>query len=261
MPLDHTGVAIGASHHFEREEPDSFGQWYHGFLHLTLPSGQWECALDVDTPGGQGIAFRIVDDASVSDLGSVAALADGWHELPRTSTSGAIDYVRTPWLQDRCVVTRLRRFKHRRTFARMGGPDGMPGGPEDPFIPDWIDSMLELKEWFAGKLGRWPQRLPFLKRRSYPWQVSTGDNALSALEAMLPQATKIYVFGQRYSSGQGVHNVHMNQGDPPNTQWWAKNATWQDGVVVLRRSDDRLVAWQVKFGNQSLTTDEDGHPV
>lgn len=268
MPMEHMGVAVGAYHHFARDDPDGYGSWYHGKLYLTLPDGQWECALDVATPMGLGVAYRIVDGASHSDLGPVGALADGWYELEHTATSGALDYVRTGWLQDRFVVRYLRARaaarKYSRLAPRMSEPFNgtVPWEGEGPFIPDYIDSWLELKEWLRGKLvGRFPVKVPWFERRSYPWVPSTGNNALDALEALLPTATRMYVFGQRYTTGKGVHNVHMNQGDPPNTQWWAKNGIWQDGAVVMAMPQGKLVAWQTKFASQSLNTDEQGHPI
>ena len=59
MPLDHGyGVAIGTFASFTREDPSDFGHWYHGKLRIDTPSGQYEAALDVDTPSGVGVSYR-----------------------------------------------------------------------------------------------------------------------------------------------------------------------------------------------------------
>lgn len=215
MPLDHGyGVAIGTFVSFAREDPTDFGTWYHGKLRINTPAGQYEAALDVDTPSGVGVSYRIVDDLTTQDISILAALPLGFSSLARTSTSGALDYVRSPALQDRWVVRRLRA---------------------------WLG-------W-----------LPWWQRRSFPWVSSDGDNALDVLEALFPTATRIYVLGEPYTTGLGVHNVHLNQGDPPGSHQ-AEDGIWQDGAVLVQRADGSVTAWQVKFNTQSLHTDDNGLP-
>ena len=69
------------------------------------------------------------------------------------------------------------------------------------------------------------------------------------------------MLGQRYEDGtNGVHDVHMNQGDPAASQWYASNGTWQDGAVACQGAGSRVTIWQVRFKTQSLNTDDQGHP-
>ena len=46
------------------------------------------------------------------------------------------------------------------------------------------------------------------------WIDSSGDNALTILETQLTGSTRVFVFGAPYNTGLGVHDIHMNQGDP-----------------------------------------------
>lgn len=46
------------------------------------------------------------------------------------------------------------------------------------------------------------------------WMLQTGDNLINALQHLLTNVTRIHIFGAAYDSGLGVHDVHMNQGDP-----------------------------------------------
>src|SRR6266403_5522006 len=46
------------------------------------------------------------------------------------------------------------------------------------------------------------------------WIDSTGDNALDVLQTQLTGSTRVFVFGAPYTTGRGVHDIHMNQGDP-----------------------------------------------
>ncbi|WP_173081570.1 DUF2278 family protein [Phytohabitans rumicis] len=85
---------------------------------------------------------------------------------------------------------------------------------------------------------------------------------------------RAYVFGQRWGPedrtpdkifgfrpGNGVHDVHMNQGN--SGRFGADNGVWQDGALVLRLPEgDRWVAFFLAFQSQSWHTDDaTGHPI
>ena len=232
MPLDHGyGVAIGRFASFTREDPSDFGHWYHGKLRIDTPSGQYEAALDVDTPSGVGVSYRLVTDLTTASLPGIVAMPEGFHALASTPLSGALDYVRSPILCDGWVVQRLRW---------------------------WIGASTRLDGLLAilHRLFRWR----WLRWRSFPWVTSDGDNALDVLEPLVHGAVRIYIFGEPYTSGLGVHNVHYNQGDPPGPHQ-REDGIWQDGAVLTQAADGSLTVWQVKFNTQSLHTDDNGLPV
>ncbi len=56
-----------------------------------------------------------------------------------------------------------------------------------------------------------------------------------------------------------MHNVHLNQGDPPGPHQ-AENGVWQDGAVIIQRADSGVTIRQVKFNTQSLITNDQGLP-
>ncbi len=113
MPLnDGYGVAIGTLDSFTREDPDSYGNYYHGILKLNTPDGLYTGAIDVDTPNQSvGVEYKILPLSS-DYLGPVAGLENGYHELTSTRSSGALDYVRSPHLVPRLPerIRRLLRF-------------------------------------------------------------------------------------------------------------------------------------------------------
>jgi hypothetical protein len=241
MPLDHgCGVAIGTFASFTREDPTDFGTWYHGKLRIDTPAGQYEAALDVDTPSGIGVSYRVVDDLTTKDVRVLAAHPSGFTSLASTPASGALDYVRSPLLRDGWVVRRLR--------WRIGGLKSRW------HLEAWGPSPLDL---VVDRLRPWLRWLWRWRWRSFPWVSSDGDNALDVLEALLPTAARIYILGEPFTTGLGVHNVHMNQGDPPGPHQ-AENAIWQDGGVLVERADGSVTIWQVKFNTQSLHTGDDG---
>lgn len=92
------------------------------------------------------------------------------------------------------------------------------------------------------------------------WIDSTGDNALNELEAHLTGCARVFVFGAPYTTGLGVHDVHMNQGDPPG-QFRHLDGIWQDGGTIIERPDGEFVAVITKFETQSLNTDDNGLPI
>jgi uncharacterized protein YukJ len=89
---------------------------------------------------------------------------------------------------------------------------------------------------------------------------SNGDNALNLLEPLLQQSVRLYVLGEPYTSGLGVHNVHMNQGDPPGPHQ-GDDGVWQDGAVICQDSTGAIKIWQIKFNTQSLNTGPTGLPI
>jgi hypothetical protein len=91
------------------------------------------------------------------------------------------------------------------------------------------------------------------------WTDSSGDNALDELEDVLQGSVRIFVFGAPYTHGRGVHDIHMNQGDPPGIHQ-PSDGIWQDGGTTIEYSDGRLAAFITKFSTQTLNTNDQGLP-
>ena len=84
--------------------------------------------------------------------------------------------------------------------------------------------------------------------------------AASALESILALGARVAVFGEPFTTGLGMHNIHQNQGDPAGSQWWDENGIWQDGATATERPDGRFDVFLSKFSTQAFRTDDDGHP-
>jgi hypothetical protein len=256
MPLDHGyGVVVGTFAAFSREDPNHFGHWYHGKLRISTPAGEYEAALDVDTPSGVGVSYRLVPDLSTADIPTLHSLPPGFTSLRSTPASGALDYVRSPLLRDGWLVTCLRRVLAR--IARGALPVTRTSTVPQVWAPTRLDALLR---WLLPVVERlWP-RLAGRRWRSLPWVRSDGDNALNVLEPLLHDAARLYVLGEPYTTGRGVHNVHMNQGDPPGPHQ-AEDGIWQDGAVICAGASGAVHIWQIKFNTQSLHTDGHGRPI
>jgi hypothetical protein len=223
MPLPAYGVLIGTLNHFTREDPNNYGSWYHGKLYVDTPGGQYESAVDVSTPSGVKVQYRLIHRLNHLALTSILALPPGWHPLASSRASGAIDYVRSPLLG---------------------------AGPATRYFGFW----LFRRESLIGRFLRWLEAL------RNPWIDSSGDNALNALETQLLGSVRVFVFGAPYTTGLGVHDIHMNQGDPPG-QFQHLDGIWQDGAVLMERPSGEIVAFLVKFETQSLHTNSLGLPI
>ena len=98
--------------------------------------------------------------------------------------------------------------------------------------------------------------------------------------ALADEEAVIYAFGATWGPepkkpdqyfgfrpGRGIHDIHMNQGNPPppqgKQQWFHDNGPWQDGGLVLEFPAQCLwVAMFMKFESQAWhTDDETGRPL
>ena len=114
---------------------------------------------------------------------------------------------------------------------------------------------------FAANLQAWLQRLLGLFNAQHRWVSGSNLDAAEALEPILVAGRRSLVFGEPFTQGLGMHNIHQNQGDPADSQWWDENGIWQDGGTMTERPDG---AWDVfisKFSTQAARTDADGHPI
>jgi uncharacterized protein YukJ len=91
----------------------------------------------------------------------------------------------------------------------------------------------------------------------------------------LNEKAEIYAFGERwfpklehdtYFSNipdQGIHDIHMNQGNPNPGKFSKDNGIWQDGGVFFYFSlSDKWTALFLRFQSQAIHTDDTtGHPL
>lgn len=94
------------------------------------------------------------------------------------------------------------------------------------------------------------------------WKPESGNNVILQMQSYLNNVKRIYIFGEPYVTGLGLHNVHMNQGDPIGSDFSQENGIWQDGGVLLEYEcpEPSFSIFLTKFETQSLNTDEQGRP-
>lgn len=96
-------------------------------------------------------------------------------------------------------------------------------------------------------------------------QTSDLQNAVVALlnRAVSERNGTFYAFGSFYEDpGQvsGVHDIHMNQGNPPGSHS-EDNGIWQDGALFIHLpAEDRWIGLFLAFQSESWQTDNQGDP-
>lgn len=225
MPVQDYGVVIGQFDHFDRDDANHYGNFFHGHVFVRAPnaagaSALYNCAVDVKYPNGN-VQYFMPKNLDASKF-TVQGMPDGFHFLAATPTSGALDYVRNPLLSE-------------------------PLGCAAVFYA--------VIQWLTGKLYQ-------------VWNENVGGSALNDLEAFLAAdggIQRIWVFGARFLNAgqnppQGMHDVHMNQGDPPGG-FQQLDGIWQDGgIIVQRPGTGMLSGFFVKFVTQTLNTNDQGLP-
>jgi hypothetical protein len=206
------GVVIGAYDHADSH----LGQWLHEILYLRAGSVLYQCAVDVNEPNGifQYLVIPWLDPALFQP---VSGLSDGYHQLPRNSSSGAIDYIRSPLVQQ---------------------PEGC------------LTAIVSILNRLSGST-------------TTVWKNVTGNEAGDALVKLVQGSERLYVFGAPYANPNpypGMHDIHMNQGDPVDSQFHVLDGIWQDGCVIVQAANGALSAYLGKFATQSLSTDQNGFP-
>ncbi len=70
----------------------------------------------------------------------------------------------------------------------------------------------------------------------------------------------VYAFGAEYTTGNGIHDIHMNQGNPAGDHS-GDNAIWQDGLLVFQMpASGQWAAVFIAFQQQVWNTDGSGNP-
>lgn len=221
MALDEYGVAIGDYVRFSRDSPDNFGRYFHGHITIRISGGQTiDSAIDVNKPDG-GVQYFHPTRLDPARFNPVSALADGYHQLARNASSGALDYKRNPLISEPLGCGAL-------FFAFF---NWITGGHQDIWSDNVGTTALDhLESMFAspGTVSK-----VYLFGAPYP----------------VPHA----------GSPQGMHDVHCNQGDPAGP-FQHLDAIWQDGGVIVKYTDTHLEGFFVKFETQTLNTNDQGLP-
>ncbi|UOY89425.1 YukJ family protein [Bacillus glycinifermentans] len=106
----------------------------------------------------------------------------------------------------------------------------------------------------AADMKPLPHTLPGEKNDLYEFLEEYANKAKN------DQHAAIYVYGSKFDTGLGMHNIHMNQGNPRGSRWENDNGTWKDGGILIQ-FENSWAAVFLAFQTQSWCTDRDGQPI
>jgi uncharacterized protein YukJ len=108
------------------------------------------------------------------------------------------------------------------------------------------------------------------KMKLIPFDVEGDNNDLNdKIDFIVQQAIKkntevdLYAFGEPFDNNPGIHQIHMNQGNPKSLPFFKENGVFQDGALFFHfRTQNKWIAFFSAFQSQSFhTNDLDGSPI
>ena len=141
--------------------------------------------------------------------------------------------------------------------------DAAAQGPKDLTGMTAIPALDFIRSDILAETGIW--------RDTDPMDGSEAVEPVASLGRLLANARNsawdVVVFGRFYSEGDGVHDVHMNQGSSgahfqhrPGDDSNDHNDVWQDGAVLVKRGDQGWAGYFSMFTQQTTVTDDLGNP-
>jgi Uncharacterized conserved protein (DUF2278) len=76
----------------------------------------------------------------------------------------------------------------------------------------------------AREPAPWLRRIVEIVTGSARWQAGSNLDAAAALEPLLVDGRRILVFGEPFTQGLGMHNIHQNQATPPGANGGTRTA-------------------------------------
>jgi uncharacterized protein YukJ len=190
--------------------------------------GPFTVAVNIESTDGSEVLYAINQSFTPPDVPGLTALPGGMTPLPSQPNGLALDYVREQI-------------------------DGRP--------------MITL-----ASLTLLPKKISPANTKSDRTRAEALSDAVTTLisQAIADGNATLYAFGSAFAdSGQvdGIHDIHMNQGNPISGGFAGDNGVWQDGAMFLQAPSlssgpaQTWVAVFIAFQTESWDTDNNGNPV
>ncbi|KAJ0417621.1 hypothetical protein BJY00DRAFT_289275 [Aspergillus carlsbadensis] len=83
------------------------------------------------------------------------------------------------------------------------------------------------------------------------------DVLVPRVQQAIDEGAVVYIFGEQYESKNGIHNVHMNQGNI--RRYSGDDGVFQDGALLFHFPEsDKWIGVFLGFASQAVHTSEDG---
>ena len=199
----------------------------HYQITMQAPGGPFTVAVNIQSVDGSEVLYAIEEGFTPPDLAGLTALPTGMTKLQSVPGGLALDYVRS-----------------------------MVAG-----VPMITKAQMTLLPEMPAKAKGNAEEQMILRARAMAL-----ENAVVTLLNMTiaDKDGVIYAFGSAFSDKgkvDGIHDIHMNQGNPPNNHG-GDNGVWQDGALLINLPSTKTwTAVFIAFQTESWTTNSAGNPV
>ncbi len=199
---------------------------------ITLAAGStFTVAVNIESVDGSEVLYAIKQGFTPPDPAALGALANGIAGLPSAPGGLALDFVRET-IAGVPMITRAQM-----TLLPIASSAGQ-------FVSDYPASLPDPRDLAAHAL----------------------QNAVVQLlnQAVADPESVVYAFGSAFADSgvvDGIHDIHMNQGNPRNSHG-GDNGAWQDGALFVNLpAQATWTALFIAFQTESWTTDAEGNPL
>ena len=144
-----------------------------------------------------------------------------------------------------------------------------PNGLALDFVRERIDGQPMIAQ---ASLTLLPKKMSSADARPEERRAEALSDAVTALisKAIAGGNATLYAFGSAFADSghvDGIHDIHMNQGNPISGGFAGDNGIWQDGAIFLQAPGlssgpaQTWVAVFIAFQTESWDTDNNGNPV
>jgi uncharacterized protein YukJ len=213
------------------------GKGTHYQITVQGTDGLYTVAVNIESTDGSEVLYNIEHAFTPPDMNGLAALPIGMTRLQSQPNGLALDFVREQ-INGRPMITQ--------GSLTLLPKEVSTSSPRD----------LDTREF----------------RGSFTPSAKALSNAVTALitQAIADGNATLFAFGSAYTdSGKidGIHDIHMNQGNPVSGGYARDNGIWQDGALFLQMPNinpdpsQNWVAVFIAFQTESWNTDQNGNPI
>ena len=202
------------------------GSSTHYQITMNAPGGPFTVAVNIQSVDGSEVLYAIKENFTPPDEAGLLSLPMGMTSLKSGPGGLALDFVR----------------------SQVNGATMITKG-QMTLLPQMVQKGSEEERMLA-------------RARS-----SALQNAVVTLLNMTiaDKDGVIYAFGSAYADNgkvDGIHDIHMNQGNPAKGGHSGDNGIWQDGALLIHLpSKGTWTAVFIAFQTESWNTDASGNPV
>lgn len=207
------------------------GKGTHYQITVQGTSGPFTAAVNIESTDGSEVLYSIEHTFTPPDPAGLSALPTGMNPLESQPNGLALDYVREQ-IDGRPMITQASLTLLPKKVSTSGREYAEPVNPRAQALSNAVTTLIS--------------------------QAIADGNAT------------LYAFGSAYAdSGRvdGIHDIHMNQGNPISGGYARDNGSWQDGALFLQLpslNPDPSQTWVavfIVFQTESWNTDANGNPV